>query len=334
MAHTPSNSKVFRIPRHFNWPLVGGGFAILALGMMMGRWGAILDDSQAYLGIARWLRGTAPLAELQAPFSWRFGLPALAAALPGELHRVFATLNWLFVTATALLATATMRQLGFGTQRALAAGLLVILSLPTVWYAPGVLVDPASICMRMLFVFGLLTGRPGVALAAALAGTAIREEDILLLVWLAVDDDMRARIGRARIGAALLAALAWIAGVHIGMAPEEGMQSAIPWAPDFVNLAALLTDWRGLLSLAVCAGFVLPLALAGLRDAPERIRPLRGLLLLMLLPSLYAALCAPADGRIVWSLYPFLLPFAVALGMPRVAAQAPAVRQLRIARRA
>ena len=327
MARIPNNTNVFRIPRRFNWPLVIGGFAVLALGMMLGRWGASLDDSSAYLDMARWLRGELALPELQTPFSYRLGLPALAALVPGELHHVFATLNWLFVTATALLATATVRRLGFGTQRALAAGLLVILSLPTVWYAPGVLVDPASICMRMLFVFGVLTGRPGLALAAALAGTAVREEDILLLAWLASSG----QVSRGRIGAALGAALVWIAALHGWLAPGDGEPA---WAPDTANLAALLADWRGLLSLGACAGFVLPLALAGLRDAPERLQPLRGLLVLMVLPALYAALCAQADGRVVWDLYPFLLPFAVALGMPREAGQVPEVRQLRIARRA
>lgn len=330
MASTSGNSNVFRIPRRFNWPLVVGGFALLTLCMMLGRWGAMTADSQAWLDTARWLRGGLAPASLQPPFSWGLGLPALAALMPGELNHAFGTLNWLFVTVTALLATATVRRLGFGTQRALAAGLLVILSLPTVWYAPAVLADPATICLRMLFVCAVLTGRPGVALAAALAATLVREQDILLLAWLAVN----AQAGRARIVAALAAAAAWIAGLHLWLAPAPLEAAAAPWRADGANLQALLTDWPGMLSLAACAGFVLPLAAAGLRDAPERLRPLRSLLALMLVPAAYAALCTGADGRIVWNLYPFLLPYAVALGLPRTAAQVPAVRQLRVARRA
>lgn len=329
MTHTSGN--VYRIPRRFNWPLVIGGFSLLALAMMMGRWGAGDAESSAYLNLAHWLRGESALPALPAPFAYRLGLPALASVLPGELHHVFATVNWLFVTATALLATAAVRRLGFGTQRALAAGLLVILSLPTVWYAPAVLAEPGSICMRMLFVFGVLTGRPGLALAAALAGTAIREDDILLLAWLAAS----AQVSRGRMAAALAGAIGYIAAVHGWMAPGA-VDAAMGPVPGSLVMpeAARLTDWPGLLSLGACAGFVLPLGLAGLRDAPPRIRPLRSLLVLMLLPGLHAALSGRADGRIVWDLYPFLLPFAVALGMPREAAQAPDVRQLRIARRA
>jgi len=61
----------------------------------------------------------------------------------------------------------------------------------------------------------------------------------------------------------------------------------------------------------------------------------RALLLpLMALPPLYAALSVRVEGRIVWSLYPCLIPFAVALGLPRRAETAPDVRPLKTSRRA
>jgi hypothetical protein len=50
MTHPFGN--VYRIPRHFNWPLVIGGYALLALLMMMGRWGAVEAESSTYLGLA------------------------------------------------------------------------------------------------------------------------------------------------------------------------------------------------------------------------------------------------------------------------------------------
>jgi hypothetical protein len=44
---------------------------------------------------------------------------------------------------------------------------------------------------------------------------------------------------------------------------------------------------------------------------------LKWLLGLMALPPLYAALCVRIDGRVIWGLYPFLIPFAVAAIGPR-----------------
>jgi hypothetical protein len=325
MARKAGN--VYRIPRRFNWPFVIGGFAVLALAIMLGRWGGAAFDSIAYADTARWLRGEVPLSALRAPFAYRLAVPALAAVLPGALHNTFAALNWVCVTATACLATAAVRRMGFGTRRALGAGLLVVLSLPTFWYAPCPLVDPASVCMRMLFVFAVLTTQPRLALAAALAATAVHEENILLLGWLLVTRRVAVNHGLA----ALAAAAAWLAAVRGAVVPGLAHDA---WLPGVGTLGARLGDTRGLLMLAGCAGVVLPLALAGIRRAPPRIGALRSLLALMALPALYGALDLSVDGTGVWALYPFLVPFAVSLGLPRRATTVPDVRPLRTSRRA
>lgn len=44
----------------------------------------------------------------------------------------------------------------------------------------------AFLCARTVFVPGVITGQPWLAVGAALAATAIHEENILLLVWLLV----------------------------------------------------------------------------------------------------------------------------------------------------
>lgn len=325
MARKAGN--VYRIPRRFNWPFVIGGFAALALAIMLGRWGGAAFDSIAYADTARWLRGEVPLSALRAPFAYRLAVPALAAVLPGALHNTFAALNWICVTATACLATAAVRRMGFGARRALAAGLLVVLSLPTFWYAPCLLADPASVCMRMLFVFAVLTTQPRLALTAALAATAIHEDNILLLGWLLVTRRVAAHYGLA----ALAAAAGWLAAVRGAIVPGLAHDA---WLPAIGAVGARLGDTRGLLALAGCAGVVLPLALAGIWRAPPRIHALRSLLGLMALPALYGAVNLRVDGTGVWALYPFLVPFAVSLGLPRRSRTVPDVRPLRTSRRA
>ena len=325
------SGNIYRIPRRFNWPFVIGGFAVLSLAIMLWRWGGTVEDSLAYFDTARWVRGEIPLHELRAPFPYRLAVPALAAILPGDIHNTFAALNWLFVTATACLATATVRRMGFGTQRALAAGLLVVLSLPTFWYAPYLLVDPGAICMRMLFVFAVLTGQVRLALAAGLAATAIREENILLLGWSLGWLLYTRRTGVVHCLAVLAAAAGWLVAVRWWIVP--GLPHYV-WMPNLGTVRAILADTRGLLSLAGCAIVVVPLALVGMWRAPVRLAPLKSLLVLMVLPPLWAALSVRVEGRIVWSLYPFLIPFAVALGLPHRTETVPDVRPLRTSRRA
>jgi hypothetical protein len=194
---------------------------------------------------------------------------------------------------------------GMKAQQALAAALLVIVSLPTFWYAPYLLVDPGSVCARAAFVLAVLSGQPWLAALAGILGTAVREENILLLVWLLA---VR-RIAIAQGLAAIAIAAGWLVAVRWWLIP--GLPS-YTWEPNMWTVRHALHDVPSLLSLAGCAGLVVPLAIAGWRRAPAAFGPLKSLLLLMALPPLYAALCVRIDGRIVWGLYPFLIPFAVA----------------------
>jgi len=293
--------------RRLDWFQVAAGFALLSCIVMVWRWGGTVADSQAYYDTARWLRGELPASSLEAPFPYRLLVPALAAALPGELRNGFAMLNWLLVTLAACLVSAAVLRAGLGPRRAVAAGLLLIVSLPTFWYAPYLVVDPGSVCARAAFVLGVVSGQPWLAAAAGLAGTAVREENILLLVWLVA---MR-RIAILPGLAVLAAALAWIVAVRWWLV--TGLP-AYRWTPGWRQVLRALGDWRSLASIAGSAVLVAPLALLGWRAAPPAVRPLAGLLALMALPPLYAALCVRVDGRAVWGLYPFLLPFAACAG--------------------
>ncbi|MTV37522.1 hypothetical protein [Duganella radicis] len=298
-------------------------FAALALFVMIWRWGGTVEDSQAYFDTARYLRGEIPASELRAPFPYRLLAPALAAAIPGNTRHSFALLNWLCISATAVMMALAMLRVQAGRNAAVIAGLLMILSVPTFWYAPYLLTDPASICARTAFVLAVLSGQPWLAALAGILGSAVREENILLLVWLLA---MR-RIAVLPGLAALAAAGAWMVAVRWWLIP--GLPSYV-WAPSIHTVITALQDVRSLASLATAVGVVLPLALLGMRGtgsttaapapgtasvaaahaAGAMLRPLKSLLLLMALPPLYAALCVRVDGRAIWGLYPMLVPFA------------------------
>lgn len=288
------------------WPLLIAAFALLALALMAWRWGGTVADSQAYYDTARYLRGEIDASQLVAPFPYRVLAPAIAAIMPGDLKNSFAALNWILVTAGACLMSAAVLRAGLDGRRAVAAGLLMIVSLPTFWYAPYLLVDPGSVCARAAFVFAVLSGQPWLAAAAGLVGTAVREENILLLVWLVA---MR-RIAILPGLAFLAAAGAWI--VALRWVLITGLPG-YTWEPNWWTVQHALRDVRSLLSIAGSAFLVVPLAIWGWRSAPRAMRPLASLLFLMALPPLYAALCVRVDGRAVWGLYPFLVPFAVCL---------------------
>jgi hypothetical protein len=299
------------------WPVLFFMFALLAMTLMVWRWGGTIEDSQAYFDTARYFRGELGIEALRAPFPYRTLVPALAAALPGDLRQVFAALNWLCMTASACLMTAAALRAGFDSRRATGAGVLMLVSLPTFWYAPYLLVDPGSILARSAFVLAVLAGQPWLAALAGLAGTAVREENILLLAWLLATR----RISLAGGLAVLLAAGAWLLTVRFWLIP--GLPS-YTWAPSWWTVNHALHDVRSLASIAGASLPIVPAAILGWRHAPASVKPLRSLLLLMALPPLYAALCVRVEGRIVWGLYPFLIPFAAAYGLGRQGSPSPA----------
>lgn len=308
MLSAPPFSPILAAERRIDWLQLAAAFALLSFLMMVWRWGGTVADSQAYYDTARWLRGELPAGSLVAPFPYRLLVPALAAAMPGDLRNGFAMLNWVLITVGACLMSAAVLRAGLGHKRAVAAGLMMIVSLPTFWYAPYLLVDPGSVCARAAFVLAVLCGQPWLAALAGLLGTAVREENILLLVWLLA---MR-RIAFVPGLAALAAAGAWIVAVRWWLV---GGLPAYAWTPAWAQLVHALQDLRSLATILGSACLAVPLALLGWRAAPAALRPFAGLLVLMALPPLYAALCVRVDGRAVWGLYPFLLPFAACAGL-------------------
>jgi hypothetical protein len=320
-SYQPPAMPAFPLPsvpqagQPIRWPRLVAAFALLALAMMAWRWGGTVADSQAYYDTARYLRGELEASQLVAPFPYRVLVPAIAAAIPGELRNTFAALNWVLVTAGACLMSGAVLRAGLGHRRAIAAGLLMIVSLPTFWYAPYLLVDPGSVCARAAFVLAVLSGQPWLAAVAGLVGTAVREENILLLVWLVA---MR-RIAIVPGLAFLAAAGAWIVALRWYLI--TGLP-AYTWEPNWWTVRHALRDVRSLLSIAGSAFLVVPLSLWGWRSAPRALRPFASLLFLMALPPLYAALCVRVDGRAVWGLYPFLLPFAACAGLKASGARA------------
>lgn len=284
-------------------------FAVLSLVVMWSRWGGTVEDSLAYFNTALYLRGELPFSALRAPFPYRVAMPALAASMPGDLRNGFALLNWLATAGTAMVLSYLVYAAGGDRRRVVLAGLLVIFSVPTYWYAPYLLTDPGAILGKSVFALGVVTGQPWIALAGALFATAAREENILLLGWLL----LFGRVGLVRGGIALALAAFWLVAVRWWLFP--GLPSYL-WVPNIGTVIAALSDKRSLLSLISAAIIVIPMAVLGWKRVPDRIKPLKTILLMMAVPPLYAALSVRIEGRAIWSLYPFLIPIAVFAGSP------------------
>ena len=302
-----------------NWtPLQRAGIfvflATFAFAVLLAHWGMTVEDSLAYFNTARYLRGEVSFSELRAPFPYRVLVPALAAYLPGDLRNTFAGINWISITIAASAIALVVDRVGGSRKQAIFAALLLIFSVPTFWYGSYLLTDPGSICGRALFVLGVVSGQPWLALGAGLGATAVREENILLIFWLLAYRRVPILPGLA----VLVAAAGWLLFVRWHL--FSGLPRYV-WVPSLWTVWTALHDVRSLLSIASAAVIVIPLAALGRRNSPGELVPLKSMLVLMSLPPLYAALSVRIDGRAIWSLYPFLIPFAVYAFGPRADAR-------------
>ena len=279
-------------------------FALVAAVVMWWRWGGTVEDSQAYFDTARYLKGEVEFGELRAPFPYRIGVPGLVALIPFDTRATFAALNWLFVSGSAVILAYTMSKVFRSTVAGYIAGLMLIFSFSTVWFAPYLLVDPGSLFARSLFVMGIVLARHRLAQVAAFLAVLVREENILLLGWMVITR----RISLLRGVVLVAAAGTWLIFVRWYLVPN---MPAYVWKPSLAQLLHGLQDWKSLATIFATAGVVVPLAIAGWRRAPESLAGLKSLVILLVLPSIYAMLCVRIDGRTVWGLYPLLIPFAV-----------------------
>jgi len=302
-----------------HWIGLSLAFAVCSLAIMWARWGGTIEDSLAYFNTARYLRGELPFSALVAPFPYRVTMPALAALMPGDVRQAFAMLNWLATAGTAIVLSYVVHAAGGNRRQTVLAGILFIFSVPTFWYAPYLLTDPGAIFGKSVFVLGVVTCQPWVALAGALFATSVREENILLLGWLLVFG----QVGLVRGAIALAVAALWLVSVRWWL--FSGLPSYV-WVPNTGTVIAALHDHRALMSLISAAMIVIPLAVLGWKRIPDRLKPLKGLLLMMAIPPIYAALSVRIEGRAIWSLYPFLIPIAVFARLPWLTAQKIKVR--------
>ena len=285
-------------------------FAILTFGVLLAHWGMTVEDSLAYFNTARYLRGEVLFSGLRAPFPYRVLVPALAAYLPGDLRNTFAGVNWISITVAAAAIALVVDRVGGSRKQAVCAALLLIFSVPTFWYGSYLLTDPGAIRGRALFVLGVVSGQPWLALGAGLGATAVREENILLIFWLLAYRRVPILPGLA----VLVAAVGWL--LYVRWHLFNGLPRYV-WVPSLGTVWTALHDVRAMLSVASAAVIVIPLAFWGMRNSPTELAPLKSMLVLMALPPLYAALSVRIDGRAIWSLYPFLIPFAVYAIRPR-----------------
>jgi hypothetical protein len=219
---------------------------------------------------------------------------------------------------TLLLLDLLLRDLGFGVRGRTLGCVLFAVSFPAFYYGAIGFVDPAVLLMITAMIRAVMRSRSVEFTILFFLGLLVKETNSLmaLLPWIwAKGVSVRRLPVAARVGLSLLLALSTAATIRILLPfPHPNWF----WMPRISELVSNLSRARAVASLALTLGMPGIAAAAALATGRARrsmsshhLRFLLGGAGLILILYLYSLFSAYADGRVIWAVYPFVIPIAI-----------------------
>jgi hypothetical protein len=277
----------------------------------------LASDARAYVATVAYFRGAAPRSSMQAPFAYRVLAPFVASRLPFPPQTSLNVLNEFCLMAAMVLIYAFMARLGIGFPARIAASGLFAVSFPTFCYGAIGYVDPALV-LFVAAALHLIVSNRLIAFAAATAlASGIRETALLVLLPAAAFLHARGELFGKKSIVFIVTIPAYFLAYRLYQDWTLGSQPYGGWGPTLQALAFNLGRPRSAFSMLLTFGIPGTLALFAWKRAPEPFRAkraemaaLRGGVLAGLMLSLYSVFGSAADGRMLWTIYPFAVPLA------------------------
>ncbi|MEI6167582.1 MAG: hypothetical protein WCS52_10330 [bacterium] len=291
------------------------------------RAGEVQIDMKCYLNFVNYFRGQLPLESVTPPFSYRPLVPYLASRLPFDPFLSFNLVNVLALCLTPPVIFFMFRKMGFAFEYGIAACLLYTLSFPVFYYGPSGYIDATA----MLIMFLMISSRVyeqdyWLPLWCGIGGLT-KETVIVVFPYLLVDMLVRQRPIRSNLAfwglglAAYLGAVCWA---------RTAFGAGVPfvWKPAGVFLG------QNLYRLKTYISFMLAFGLPGIFATWYIIRHFRTRFDRNAIPLIvgmfsglslfgYSFLSAYADGRFVWTAYPFMIGLSLYYFKGKAATIAP-----------
>ena len=288
-----------------------------------------LSDAYRYAMHAHYFDGGSA-DELRAPFTYRPLVPFVASLLPLDPLTGINVINLLLLAAGGLAVVRTAQHLGYGPRWQAVGGGLFAVAFPTFYYGTIGYLDASLV--GLLAVGMLLIVREQWLLLTLLlaAGALVKETIVLLLPVTGVYALLSGRSRTALFGWGTAMTAAVILGAAVGRltSPVDATTFWMPSAYSFWHdLLRPRTYLSFLLTFGLPGTLALPSIVRVLRCLPTRPPPVVGALVTGVFVSLllfgYAFLTAAADGRFVWTMYPFAIPLALWTLRRRIDPQTP-----------
>jgi len=291
------------------------------------RYGLPLDVA-GYVRLVEYFRGELPADSLISPYCYRPLVPYVASKLPFKPLTSINAINLLCLFLSVMVLDGILTFVGYTQSVRNLGALLFLVSFPTFYYGTIGFVDPVAVLFVSVGVYLTLRGHALMLALCVVLGTLVKETNALIALLPGIWGWARASLSvRLIIQVAMLGFLALFTAVCVRTLspfPERGWF----WIPSLEAVRENLSRPRAYLSLFLTLGLPAALALVAVatRRAGETLsRPIFRFLLggvsLVTMLYFYTLPAAYADGRVIWIVYPFLIPLALSVVPPARAAK-------------
>jgi len=273
--------------------------------------GDVQIDMKYYLKFTQYFKGQQSLESIAPPFSYRPLVPYLASRLPFNSFLSFNLVNVLAVCLTTLALFFMYRRMGFAFEYGILGSLLSTLSFPVMYYGPSGYVDATAVLVLVLIVMTRVYEKDYLLPFLCFIGGVTKETVIVVFPFLLVDICLGRNKRRSGFVFWIVGLMAYFTAVYWARI-TFGSGDQFVWMPGGAFLAKNLCRAKTYISFILAFG--LPGLFASLyilkhswkRHARSAIPLMVGMLSGLALFG-YSLLSAYADGRFVWTAYPFMV---------------------------
>lgn len=267
-------------------------------------------DSYEYVQYVNFFRGEDVKSEIGPPYTYRFLIPFVASFFPTDPLTSLNIINLLFLFIGLIYLLKTLKLLDYNDKTIFYTGLIYSFSFPVFYYGTVGILDPVLIGSIQLGIYLLLKDK-FVSLNTLIFFMATANEKIVVLLPVIFIYHFKKSGFKDSIFYTLVPFVLSVVGIFLarGLAPDS---INYVWKIDFNTLLDNLSRPRTYLSLILSGGIPAVLAHLGRNNVPKNdfFLALKIGVFTVYALIIYSMLAAYTDGRFIWIVYPFALPFA------------------------
>lgn len=301
--------------------------------------GELTPDQRNYLHFVEYFRGEMPLDSCHAPYSFRPLVPFTASLLPFKPMTSINIVNTFSVILTVIFIFLTLKRLHFDFELRIVGCLLYVISFPTFYYSTTGHIDATATMLLFAIVLARISERDWALMPLMILAALAKETSLILFPFLLLHlylskipshlsmnigsffkmlklpKDKNSRLSYIYIWSSLILYLGSIYAARL-LFGTFGDGSYYFWYPTLEHLADNIFRFKTYFSLLISFGFPGLLSLLYLLKMKNRwTEPLFASFMIGIIVSLllwfYSYISAYADGRFIWTAYPFMVPVAI-----------------------